>query len=382
MLRRLSAFVLAVTVFTTVLPIQAAQAARWYWVPSRITNGSPGRAVLTRDSTGPIGKLLGSLGMYWSHSGMFIDAGYNIRHNTANPDTFKVVDSSGRGCSGGGGITCVPHRFNSATLVSAQPGIITQSVAEAYGENRKPEFSFYDQESNGTLTNRNAAVLLRRNVTPIGGSIYYDGAADKMVDYEAFYSFYSYTDIWQTEPDPSDPSHIHVAPDLNRKNMCSGTVAWALYSGGGFDIWPLGYPASLRNTASPVLYRAIYDEIGKKTSSTVSGAFMGAMLLNPTGVLLPGAFAVASIANATRERMANQFVNCMAFNDCGNTTNRWRNGVGDGASLSPDNLLPMGVTNPNGGMWGVSGYDPANQMTLWYDSVEGISYTGGYWKQY
>jgi len=72
----------------------------------------------------------------------------------------------------------------------------------------------------------------------------------------------------------------------------------------------------------------------------------------------------------------------MAFEDCGNTGTRWKSGVGEGWSLSPDNMLPAGVANPKGTAWGMSGWDPNNINSTWYDTVEAISYTGGYWKRY
>jgi hypothetical protein len=375
---------IAASVLAAVLPAEEAH-AKWYWVPSRITNGSPGRAVLTRDPDGVVGKLLSSIGLYYSHSGMFVDSGYNIRHNTADPDKLKVVDSSGRGCPTGFS-TCIPYSLNGDTLTSAQPGIITQSVANAFGAQGHPEFNFYDQENNGTLKDRNALVLLRRDVQSIGGSIYYTGAANKMRQYEAYYSFYSYTDIWQTEPDPTDPTHIHVAADGNRRNMCSGTIAWALFSGGGFDVWPWFYSAAVRNSAAPVLHRAVRDRVGKSVPNTASTAFIGSMLLGPGG---GGTLAVivAAISDATKDRIANQMVNCMAFNDCYNTGTRWKNGVGDGMSLAPDNLVPVGRviednTSPLNQAWGMSGWDPANTWTKWYDAVEDILYTGGYWEEY
>ena len=39
--------------------------------------------------------------------------------------------------------------------------------------------------------------------------------------------------------------------------------------------------------------------------------------------------------------VANQLVNCMAFNDCGNIGDRWRKGVGTGSTISPDNLMDI-----------------------------------------
>jgi hypothetical protein len=261
----------------------------------------------------------------------------------------------------------IPHHFNGASLLSAQPGLIGQSTANAFGESGDPEFFFFDQTSSGTMINRNGVVLLRRNTTPLGGSIAYWGAAREIEKYEAFYSFYSYTDIWSTEPDRSDPSHIHVAPRLESRNMCSGTIAWALWRN-GFHIWPYYYSASVRDSVAPVLYSAVRSKLG--TEIRKKEPFLG------------GAADFLGLTSSGKTRMSNQVVNCMAFNDCSNTSDRWRSGVGAGSSISPDNHTPIGWVNPSGVAWGISGYDPKNTLTQWYDSVEPIAYSGGYWKKY
>ena len=339
----------------TALMIAPAHAARWYWVPSQITNAQTGDTILTSSPNGLIGTLLGSLGQYYSHSGMFIDFGFDIRHNTGDPNSIHTLGSP------------LPTKLNSGDLYAMKPGIITQSVPDAFGDKGAAEFNFYDQEANGTLVNRNAVILKRRGpALPSGASPIWAGS--QMLKYEAMYSFYSYTDIWTTEPDPTDPDHLHVAPDLNRRNMCAGTIAWALFTGGGFAVWPVFYSEEMRNAAAPVLYSSIFNLVNSKLPGT-NIPFIGGLV----NLVLGG---------SARGNIANQIVNCMAFQECDNTGDHWRSGVGTGASLSPDNLLPVGFVNPRGTVWGFSGWDPNNPESIWYDTVEGISYTGGYWKQY
>jgi hypothetical protein len=127
---------------------------------------------------------------------------------------------------------------------------------------------------------------------------------------------------------------------------------------------------------------SIYDAIGTNSDSTVSKAFIGGLVVGGPFAGAVGAIVASSINSSVKDRMANQFVNCMAFNDCYNTASRWKSGVGAGNSLSPDNLVPVGFTNLNGKQWGMSGWNPQDTKSLYYDSVEGISYTGGYWKKY
>lgn len=333
---------------TAALSASVAHADSWYWVPTQITNAQTGDTILTSSPNGLIGTLLGSLGQYWSHSGMFIDFGYDIRHNTADPNKINQVDD----------------RLNSGDLYAMKPGIITQGVPDAFGDKGAAEFNFFDYQ-NGSAVNRNAVILKLRKVTGLGPSPY--SAGPQMLHYEAMYSFYSYTDVWTTEPDPSDPDHLHVAPDLNRRNMCAGTIAWALFSGGGLAVWPWAYSEDVRNRAAPVLYNSIYNLTGSK----VPGAnvpFIGNI--------------VKVLAGGTRTNIANQVVNCMAFQACNDVSDRWRRGVGVGNSISPDNLLPAGYINPRGVAWGMSGWNPNDALSIWYDTVEAISYSGGYWKKY
>jgi hypothetical protein len=345
---------IAASILSVTLVTVEARADSWYWVPTQITNAQAGDSILTSNPNGLIGTLLGSLGQFWSHSGMFIDNGYDIRHNTGDPSALNTVGSP------------VPSKINSGDLYAMKPGIITQGVPDAFGDHGHAEFNLFDSSGGDNVQDRNA-VILKRNGPAVGnGQSTYD-ASSTMLEYEAMYSFYSYTDIWTTEPDPTDPDHLHVSPDLNRRNMCAGTIAWALFSGGSFDVWPWAYTEQMRNQAAPVLYNAIYNLVGSK--------------LPGSGIPFISNI-VTLIAGGARSNIANQIVNCMAFQECDNTGDHWRSGVGTGASISPDNLVPAGFINSKGAAWGMSGYDPNNPASIWYDTVEPVSYTGGYWKKY
>ncbi|MCP4604688.1 MAG: hypothetical protein GY847_29900 [Proteobacteria bacterium] len=339
---------LLVTVLTT-----SALAADWYWVPARITNGNKGATLLTSDPHGVIGTLLESIQQQYSHSGMFVDNGYNIAHNTADVgDIDYLTDSIG-----------LPEKLNGAALANIEPGLIRQTTEAAF---KSKEFKSWDYDYRSGVSYKGAAVLIRRDITGMWDWLSYGVAADQMQEYEAFYNLYSYTDIWTTEPDRTDPRHLHVAPSLEHKNMCSGTIAWALWRG-GFTVWPVYYPAEIRDDAAPVLYSAVRSMVGKKVPGG-DEPFLGPVM--------------QILSSGTKARIANQVVNCMAFNDCSNTGDRWEDGVGDGWTIAPDNLLPVGYANSFGQYWGISGYDPNDTYTKWYDSVEPISYSGGYWKKY
>jgi hypothetical protein len=42
----------------------------------------------------------------------------------------------------------------------------------------------------------------------------------------------------------------------------------------------------------------------------------------------------------------------------------------------------VGDLNPFNNSFGMSGWDPNNEMSDWYDTVEDVLYSGGYWKAY
>lgn len=332
--------------------------AKWYWVPSQVTNGGAGYGILSADPNGMIGTLLGSLGMYWSHSGMFTDAGYHIIHNTGDPGTVGTNDS----CSVW---VCVPNSLKGDQLRDLKPGVIYQTTADAFAAK---EFHFYDQENNGTQVNRNGVVLspasnaktfnnqpltywLSQAANVFYTSYYGSGASNK----QGYYRFYSYTDVNSTEP---------TGRTANKGNMCSGSIAWALYKA-GLPTGSASFDAATRQAAAPILYNSIYNKVD-----------------NEAGWLGNALFDVGISADL-RDRAANQVVNCMAFNDCGNTSSRWRNGVNTGNSISPDVLLPVGYFNPKNYQWGRQATpDGGYNGKGFYGKVSGITYSGGYWKAY
>jgi hypothetical protein len=87
------------------------------------------------------------------------------------------------------------------------------------------------------------------------------------------------------------------------------------------------------------------------------------------------AFAISGLfstsLNDFANRAANQVVNCMAFNDCGNTQGRWRQGVGDGASLAPDDMVTLAFMQT----FGSAGAD----SEFLYNAVRPLEEAGSYY---
>lgn len=257
-------------------------------VPARI-NASRGDIVLSSAPSGVVKSLMAALGQVFTHTGMMTDVAH-IRHNTMDTGKIDLVGHIG---------VLVPDHFNTSGSHSVRdgfPGIITETVNDAYVGK-----TFH--LANGlVMTSGDAG---RRSNT-----------ATQMEAFKGFYRLFAYTNpVW------SNPFVL----EGNSGNMCSGTVAIADIAAGNGQTWgTIDYSAEVRNPAAAILY----DAVRKKIIDGVDG-FKKFITIDSN---------VRQFAN----NGANQIVNCMAFNDCGNTGSRWKNGVGTGSTISPDDLLLIG----------------------------------------
>jgi len=276
--------------------LATAQTEDCGWVPAYIANGTAGDIVLSQSPGGVIALLLGSLGQAFSHSGMLLDD-QQIRHNTMVISEIKL-DKGG----------LVPERMRatgSHSLRDGSPGMITQFVGDAFEEEFKVD--------NGLLLQGDDDEM-----APIRRS-----AAEMLVAMDGFYRLYAYTDIaW---------------PDAFRRvdgtgSMCSGSLFWSYGLSQG-SAWPTRfYGADVRDPAALTLHDIVRRKVLERDDDF--------NLLERVGQAVFGFLEGDSIDELARN-VSNQVVNCMAFDDCGNTKGRWRNGVGDGASLSPEDLRAM-----------------------------------------
>jgi hypothetical protein len=113
--------------------------------------------------------------------------------------------------------------------------------------------------------------------------------------------------------------------------MCSGSIYHAHRLAGNVGWGPEDvryFPEGVRQPAADLLFNELRRKIREKPDWFGEIAFA-----------ISGLFSTS--LNDFANRAANQIVNCMAFDDCGNTRERWREGVGDGASLAPDDVVTL-----------------------------------------
>jgi hypothetical protein len=286
------------------------------WVPPYVANGSAGDIVLSQSPGGVIGLLLSSLGQTFSHSGMLLSDD-QVRHNTMEVSEIELD---------GGGL--VPERMRASgtrSLRDGAPGMITQFVTDAF---------------NGGFNAENGLLLQGdEEMGPIRRS-----AAEMLVAMDGFYRLYAYTDIaW---PDP-----FRRGDDAG--SMCSGSLFWSYGLSHG-AAWPTRfYGADVRDPAALTLHDIVRRKVLERDDDF--------NLLERVGQVVFGFLENDSIEELA-DNVSNQVVNCMAFDDCANTKGRWRNGVGDGASMSPDDLRGM-----------------IGQAEFPYRSEAPVVLAGGYW---
>ena len=303
-----------------------------YIVPGRF-NVARGDAVLSSDPEGVIYKLLSSLGQRFSHSGMAM-SDTSIRHNTADQNAFDTNDSF-----------FIPQSLQSegdSSLRNAWPGVITQT-AEATATFR--EFIMQD-----------GVVLYSTRMESGVRQAAREAAASTIEQMQGWYRWFSYTDVsWR------DPFHVNN----DDGNMCAGTIfhAHRLVENQGWTFDAVRhYPAEIRQPAAELMYEQIRVKVREAPD-----------WIGHLGFSISELFGATSL-NTFARRAANQFVNCMAFDDCGNTGTRWRNGVGPGSSLSPEDLYNLTYLYAMFEAWG-NGED----YNFVYDSVKPLEATGSYY---
>ena len=281
----------------------AAGDADCVYIPARL-NMAAGDVVLSTDPDSVIYKLLSSLGYQHSHSGMATSE-RALRHNTAVDGEIDTVDSN-----------LVPQRLKGTgdhSLRDAWPGMINQTVEAATSTHEflLPDglviYSWADADSWETRDARRAQR---------------ERALDQLARFRGYYSFHAYTDISWLDP---------YTRAYGAGNMCSGSIyhAHRLAENAGWGPEDVRYfPEDVRRPAADLLFDELRRLIHDKPD------WFGEIVFAISGL-------VSTSLDDFSRRAANQIVNCMAFNDCNNTGERWRDGVGDGASLAPDDIMVL-----------------------------------------
>jgi hypothetical protein len=303
------------------------------YIPGRF-NMAAGDIVLSTDPDGIIYKLLSSLGYQHSHSGMATSE-RSLRHNTAEDDAIDTVDSN-----------LVPQRLKATgehSLRDAWPGMIDQTVEAATSTQEffiPDGLVLYSEEANDSWETIDAHRYQRER------------ALDQLARFQGYYSFYAYTNITWNDP---------YTKAFGAGNMCSGSLyhAHRLAENYGWGPQALRYfPADVRQPAAELLFNEMRRLIKDKPD------WFGELVFAISGL-------VSTSLDDFAKRASHQVVNCMAFNDCGNTRSRWRDGVGDGASLAPDDLVTLAFLHA----WVSGGAD----SEFLYNGVRPLEEAGSYY---
>jgi hypothetical protein len=303
------------------------------YIPARF-NMTAGDVVLSTDPNGIIYKLLSSLGHQHSHSGM-ATSDSALRHNTADDDAIDVVDNG-----------IIPQRLKGTgnnSVRDAWPGMIDQTVEAATTTHEfllTGGLVLYSSEDDPW---ESAEARAQQRTL----------ALDHMARFQGYYSFYAYTDITWRDP---------FTKAFGDGNMCSGTLYHANRLSNNVGWVPENvrfYPAEVRQPAAQLLFDELYRTIRDKPD------WLGEI-----------AFAINGLAgtslNEFATRAANQVVNCMAFNDCENGGSRWQDGVGDGSSLAPDDVLNLTYLYALVSAW-------YGDTMFVYNAVRPLEQTGSYY---
>ncbi|TAL34500.1 MAG: hypothetical protein EPN93_12335 [Spirochaetes bacterium] len=324
---------LTTKVFTVLLVLlfgTALFAGQWVYKPMSI-NAQKGDVVLS-PGEGFIHDMLGLLGCYWSHSGMAIDDGANIRHNTMYVSEVPIEYNYFLG------IKTTPKRLNPDRLSNGLPGILTEDIDTTYNVTK----SF--MASGGAVLKPTAT-----NEAGYRGAL--NAAAEVMKYLVAYYRVNSYMNIYQLD-------YVNYLIK-GRGNACSGTCWYANYfSGKTMSVATI--PPNLVSVCASNMYSSVVNMVRDN-----AGGF-GSFVIDIEGLFGTGA----------DEKVANQIVNTFAFDRSTDTSSYWRSRVGSltAHANAPDHLLLQNFINPAGANPGVQ-----TESTSYYGQVDPLVITAGYY---
>ncbi len=305
-----------------------AYAGQWVYVPMKI-NAKKGDIVLST-SAGFIMDMLALFGCNWSHSGIAIDDGFNIRHNTMYVSDVPIEYNYFLG------IKTTPKRLNPDRLSNGLPGILTEDIDTTYN----------------TTQNFHAAggvVLKPSDADEATYRYYLNLAADKLINIVAYYRVNSYVNIYQLD----NVNYLIKG----RGNDCSGTCWYANYFAG--KTMQVAYiPQSVTANCASAMYTSVKNMVRDN-----AGGF-GSFIIDIEGLFGTGA----------DEKIANQIVNTFAFDRSTDTSSYWRGRVPASNAVAPDHLLLSSYVNPKGNQVGVQ-----TTATSYYGKVEPLEIQNGYY---
>ncbi|MBN1531033.1 MAG: hypothetical protein JXA20_00070 [Spirochaetes bacterium] len=305
-------------------------AGQWVYRPMSI-NAQKGDVILSTGE-GFIMDLLSILGCYWSHSGMAVDDGYNIRHNTMYageiPIEYNYIWF----------IKTTPKRLNPDRLANGTPGILTEDIDSTYN-------------STHNFNAAGGAVLRPTAANESAYRSFLNAAADTLNYLRGYYRVNAYVNMYQL-----DYTNQLVK---GRGNHCSGTCWYAnYYSGKTMNVATI--PPALVDLCANSLYESVRAMVRDD-----AGGF-GAFIIDIEGLFGTGA----------DEKIANQIVNTFGFDRSSDTSSYWRSHIGSvtATANAPDHLLLYNYTNPAGNNVGVQ-----TDSSSYYGQVEPLVITDGYY---
>lgn len=306
---------------------QVCACTKVMWIPRQITNAKKGDAILVPLDQGSgdtaVKAVMSAIGQVHRHVLLSVDDGDNVRHATAYTDDLSTDDLQTVTASVWTGwhfetVTVPIPKLQAHLLQNATPGILTQSIDGATGTSRLTE---------------NGLVLKPGTENPkVGKRAQFEAAAAAGLGVEGYYKVSDYTNqVGMTLPWAAEDSSDYYDEDL-RGTHCAGFVHWS-FAQVGLTVPLAHYDATTRDFAAEELHDAV--------RASVKDALSGL-----TGL-------AASVVGAGK-LIANQVVNCFAGIGCDDNSAEWKDGVGSGDAVSPDNLLPTSFTLQGSGetLWG------------------------------
>lgn len=312
----------------------------WDMTEPRVTNARKGDVGLVPVSDGGgeevVRVLMSALGQHHRHAVMFVDK-KNIRHNTS----YDEIDSSDLENN---------RMLKPSVLRNGKPGFVTETVDEALASERLGWSGLVLKVDDDERERARDAV-------------------DIALAAQGYYKISNYSGLAGWNLPYSGPNTNAFDTDNLRGTMCSGLV-YHSFSDAGFAFTSTVYPESLREDVARVLYDNVKGEILSSFSwSQVGGSF-----------LLSG----------TAKHIANQVTNCFAGLGCDDNNSTWKRDVGEGRSVSPDNLLPeeFDVSGHGTAPWGTRTLDPGDHVsnangatTTPFHIVEPMNVVGTTWNE-
>jgi len=305
-------------------------AGQWVYRPMSI-NAQKGDVILSTGE-GFIHDLLSILGCYWSHSGMAVDDGYKIRHNTMYvsevPIEYNYIWF----------IKTTPKRLNPDRLANGLPGILTEDIDTTYN-------------STHNFNAAGGAVLKPKAANESAYRSLLRTAADTLNYLKGYYRVNAYVNMYQLD-------YVNYLIK-GRGNHCSGTCWYAnYYSGKAMNV------ASIPPNLVALCANSLYNSVKAMVRDEAGG--FGAFIIDIEGLFGSGADV----------KIANQIVNTFGFDRSSDTSDYWKSRIGSVSAVAnaPDHLLLYNYTNPNGKNPGVQ-----NESVSYYGQVEPLVITNGYY---